>query len=507
MFLLALIVVRRQTLRSLVAGVGAAFGVVGLLAVLSRLYPGAFPHDQVLTFFPGTNERLNYPLNYANGTGNFLAIGLPLLLFLATRARTVAGQAVGAAAIPVSVLGIVLTASRGGVLTTIVAIVLFYALSPDRLPKLLTGLLAAGGSAILIAGLLHRSALRNGLSTPVAVTQRHQLTALLLLVCIGVALAQVGIALATRYAVRPKLLRISRRSAAIGTVVAVVVVLVVAIAAGVPGKLAHQWNLFKQTDVTGVVSGNVYSRLGTVTGSHRYQYWQTAVHAFKSKPLTGIGPGTFEFYWAQHGPIYEFIRNAHSLYLETLAEAGIPGFLLVFGLLAVVLITGIVRSLRAPPLARASLAAATASFAAFCVAAGYDWLWQLAVLPVAALLLAAAILSYSREKPAADISSRELAQMDPAARDSRRERGRESSADRDPLRRDRRDPVEPGRVPGRRYQGGPRRRRHRPAARAVRRHAPPAASTDPRGGGRPRGARAPRSLRPRRASRPTGASG
>ena len=178
--------------------------------------------------------------------------------------------------------------------------------------------------------------------------------------------------------------------------------LVVAIAVGVPGKLSHQWNLFKQTDVTGLVSGNIYSRLGTVTGSHRYQYWQTAVHAFKSKPLTGIGPGTFEFYWAQHGPISEFIRNAHSLYLETLAETGIPGFLLVFGLLAVVLITGIVRSLRAPPLARASLAAATASFAAFCVAAGYDWLWQLAVLPVAALLLAAAILSYRREKPPPD---------------------------------------------------------------------------------------------------------
>jgi O-Antigen ligase len=400
MFLLALAVVRRQTMRSLVAGVGAAFGLVGLLAVLSRLYPGAFPHDQVLAFFPGTNERLNYPLNYANGTGNFLAIGVPLLLFLATRARTVAGQAVGAAAIPVSVLGIVLTASRGGALTTIVAVALFYVLSSDRLPKLLTGLVAAGGSAILVAGLLHRSALRNGLSTPVAVSQRHQLMALLLLVCIGVALAQVGIALATRYAVRPKLLRISRRSAGIGTAVAVAVVLVVAIAVGVPGKLTHQWNLFKQTDVTGVVSGNVYSRLGTVTGSHRYQYWQTAVHAFKSKPLTGIGPGTFEFYWAQHGPIYEFIQNAHSLYLETLAEAGIPGFLLVLGLLAVVLITGVVRSLRAPPLARASLAAATASFGAFCVAAGYDWLWQLAVLPVAALLLAAAILSYSREKPA-----------------------------------------------------------------------------------------------------------
>ncbi len=395
-FVLALLVLRRETVRPLVNGVAVAFALVGLFAVLSRLYPGAFPHDQVDSFFPGSATRLNYPLNYANGTGNFLAIGLPLLLFLATRARTIAGQALGAAAVPVSVLAIVMTASRGGVLTAIVAVVAFYALSPDRLPRFATGLLTAAGSAILVEALLHRHVVRDGLNGPLAITQRHQLVALILLVSIGVALAQVGLALAARYAVRPRALQVGRRNASIATAVALVVALVVAIAAGVPGQLAHQWRLFKQTDVTGVASGNLYSRLGTVTGSHRYQYWQTAVHAFKSKPLTGIGPGTFEFYWAQHGSINEFVRNAHSLYLETLAEAGIPGFLLVAGLLLVILMAGIVRSLRAPPLARAALAAATASFAAFCVAAGYDWLWQLAVVPVAALLLGAAILSYTR---------------------------------------------------------------------------------------------------------------
>jgi O-antigen ligase len=151
-----------------------------------------------------------------------------------------------------------------------------------------------------------------------------------------------------------------------------------------------------------VVSSNVYSRLGTVAGSHRYQYWSTAAHAFKSKPIDGIGPGTFEFYWAQHGPIYEFVRNAHSLYLETLAETGIVGFVPLIALLLTLLIAGVVRALRAPPLARATISAATASFLAFCVSAGYDWMWQLAVAPVAALLLGAAILAYRGHPPGAE---------------------------------------------------------------------------------------------------------
>ena len=79
-------VVRRDTVRQLVTGVGAAFGVLSVLAVLSRLEPSLFPTDQVAAFFPGSQARLSYPLNYANGTGEFLAIGIPLLLMIATGA-------------------------------------------------------------------------------------------------------------------------------------------------------------------------------------------------------------------------------------------------------------------------------------------------------------------------------------------------------------------------------------------------------------------------------------
>lgn len=400
-FLLALCVVRTRTVRSLLGGVAVAFAAVSVLAVLSRLYPGRFPSNQVAVFFPAQTSRLSYPLNYWNGTGNFLAIGVPLLLLLATGSRTLAGQALGAAAVPVAVLGVVLTASRGAVLTSIVGIVLFFILAPNRLPKFVTGLVVAGGSLVLITGLLHRHALRNALSTPAAVSQRHQLVWLLIVVCALVAAAQVAIALATRYAQRRGWLNFPRGPVSAVAAGALVVVLVVAIVVGAPGKLSHQWDTFKSSDATAVVSGNVYARLGNIGGSHRYQYWQAAVKAWKTKPVTGIGPGTFEFYWAQHGSIYEFVRNAHSLYLETLAELGVVGFLFITGLLLVVLGAGAWRALRAPAVARVGLAAATASFAAVMAAAAYDWMWQFAVVALVALLLAAGILSYRRD---ADVS-------------------------------------------------------------------------------------------------------
>jgi hypothetical protein len=396
-FVLGLCALRRDTVRPLVGGMAAAFGLVSLLAVLSRIYPGAFPTDQVAHFFGnGTSPRLNYPLNYASGDGNFIALGLPLLLAVSTRARTLAAQALATAALPVTVLALVMTASRGGVLTAIVGIAVFYALAPDRLPKVATGAVAALGSALLVLGLIHRHDVRQGLTTPAAVSQRHELLLLMILICAAVALLQVAIGLVARYATRPRFLAISRARAARATVAAAVVVVIACLAAGVPGKLAHQWNVFKETSVTGVVSGNTLSRLGTLSGSRRYQYWVTAAHAFEHKPIAGIGPGTYEFYWAQHGPLYEFIRNAHSLYLETLAETGIVGFLPLIGFLLALLIAGLVRALRAPPLSRVALAGATATLAAFLVSAGYDWMWQLSCAPVAALLLGAAIVAYRR---------------------------------------------------------------------------------------------------------------
>ncbi len=134
---------------------------------------------------------------------------------------------------------------------------------------------------------------------------------------------------------------------------------------------------------------NQYLRLLSLAGSHRYQYWQVAWKAFTGSPFHGIGPGTFQFYWFQHTTHAEYIQNAHSLWFETLAETGIIGWLLIVGFFALAIVGGIVRCLRAASTHRAVIATATAGVIAFCAAASFDWIWQIGVVPMVAMLLVA----------------------------------------------------------------------------------------------------------------------
>ncbi len=170
----------------------------------------------------------------------------------------------------------------------------------------------------------------------------------------------------------------ARRAAtlSLGAAVAAAIVLFV-----VTGAAQHAWNAFKDPHMHGGLSG-----------SHRYQYWRAAVHAFDSQPWHGIGPGTFQFYWAQHNSLNEFVLDAHSLYFETLAELGIVGLVLIVCLFVTVLVAGIRRALRVTGRERLTCAAAVAGFAAFCAAASFDWVWQIGVIPMVAMVLAAVAL-------------------------------------------------------------------------------------------------------------------
>ena len=86
-----------------------------------------------------------------------------------------------------------------------------------------------------------------------------------------------------------------------------------------------------------------------------------------------------------------FVRNAHSLYLESLGELGAVGFLLVTAIWVGGCAIGVRTCRRTDGEARTSLAAATAVAVAFAVGAGVDWLWQLpavSLVGVSALALA-----------------------------------------------------------------------------------------------------------------------
>lgn len=392
-FALALSVQGREAGRRTAAAIAAAAGVVATLALVSRMEPTWLPAEDYLAFLPGAANRLAYPLGYWNGLGQLIAIGMPLVVWMAAEGRLAATRSLATAAIPAMSLTIFLTLSRGGIGAAVLALLVLVALHPRRVRLILPLVLGCAGSALVIAAATQRTAFRDGLTNSVASSQGAEMLAMTLVVCGGVALLAAAIALADKHGLGPRLPRPSRAATGVVAGGLAIVVLIAALAAGAPGQISDRWEQFKEPGTTGGVE-----RLSSLTGSSRYQFWQSALDANATEPWRGIGPGTYEFWFArdvdQEAAEGLFVRDAHSLYLETLAELGIIGLVLIGGFVGFVLVTGAVRAFRldkSEPMA-ALLAAATAGAVAFAVAAALDWAWELTILPVCFLLLAAVIL-------------------------------------------------------------------------------------------------------------------
>jgi hypothetical protein len=378
----------RQTER-LIAAVAAGIVVLTVVALLSRLHPSWFPDaGQTASFIADSRERLSYPIDYWNGLGALIAIGIPLVLQVATGARTVLFRALAAAALPAMALTIFFTLSRGGMAAALIALGVFFAVGSDRLPKLLTAMVAGAGGGILILAVTRRDALQHGLDNAAAHHQGDQMLTLVLVVCLAVGLIQAGLSYALLNEKRPRWTFVSRRQSLGAAVAGGLVVLVLIAALDVPGRASDGWQEFKQGGGPGSGTG----RLGSVAGQSRYQLWQAALDENATKPLDGTGSGTFELWWARHGRTGESVRDTHSLYLQTLGELGLVGLALLAAFLLTIFIAAGRRMPHANAAQRSWLAAALAGCVAFCLTAAVDWMWQIPVLAVALLLLASVLV-------------------------------------------------------------------------------------------------------------------
>jgi O-antigen ligase len=128
----------------------------------------------------------------------------------------------------------------------------------------------------------------------------------------------------------------------------------------------------------------------------RSLYYHVAWREFLAHPLLGSGAGTFGRYWLLWGPVAQWggALDAHSLYLETLAELGPVGLCL----LAVFLLYPLRRMVthRALPFVPAAAGATVACY----VHAGLDWDWELPAVVVAGLACAAAVAFAEPERAA-----------------------------------------------------------------------------------------------------------
>jgi O-Antigen ligase len=384
---------RELAVRHALAALASAIAFVAGIALLSRLHPGLFSGaQQTASFLSSAQGRLGWPLNYWNALGALVAFGLPLLLAIATSARRIASQALAAGAIPAVALCGYLTFSRGGAIATAVGVIVFFALAPERVPKLGTAFVTVAGSAALIAGAVHRSAIEHGLANAAARHQGDSLLGAVILICAGCAVIQAGLGLAARHGTPPRWLEISPPRARAGLAAATVLVVVVALIAGVPSRLSHAWRDFKHPTAA-ALSEDSLGRFTTASGNGRYDYWKVAVNASSGHALQGDGAGTYQLVWLPRAPYFSYVRNAHSLYLETLSDVGIVGLALLIAFFATVLWVAATLVVKSRFEARVRAAGAAAALAVFVVAAGYDWIWQVPALPAAFLVLAGAVLA------------------------------------------------------------------------------------------------------------------
>ena len=392
---------RARAVQHTVHAVASAVVLVACLALASRLRPELFgAAHQTATYLPGTEGRLGWPLNYWNALAALLAVGLPLLLSIATSARTLAAQAASAAAIPPVALCGYLTFSRGGSVAAVVGLLAFFVFSPERVGKLATALLTAAGSGVLILAADHRGALEQGLTSAAARHQGDTLLMAIIVVCAGVALAQTGVALSVRHGTPPRWLAVAPRQARALLLGALALGIVVALLAGAPSRLSHAWQDFKHPNAAALREDSI-ARFGTASGNGRYDYWKVAVDATGGHVLAGSGAGTYQLLWSPRAPYFSYVQNAHSLYLETLAETGVVGLALLVSFLLVVLGAAIKLCRRSRYEARVRAAGLMGALIAFLVAASSDWIWQVPALPTAFLVLAAAVLAPASPRPGA----------------------------------------------------------------------------------------------------------
>ncbi len=133
--------------------------------------------------------------------------------------------------------------------------------------------------------------------------------------------------------------------------------------------------------------------------SSRPAHWAAALEAFWANPLTGTGPGTYEFWW-NRGGAETFARDAHSLYLEHLAEGGLPGFVLILALVGSLVVLALRGRARWDDADSVGVpVAAAAAMIVFAVHAGLDWLWEVPAVTALALLCAAVASAPTEDRP------------------------------------------------------------------------------------------------------------
>ena len=354
----ALIAVPRRRLDELLVGVLSGVGIVSAGGLVRHALGAA------------AVERLELPIGYANAAGIVACVAILLGLGLCVEGPA-ARRALGAAVCPPAAVVLLLSLSRGAMLAGALGGVLLLATSR-----------ASGGwrraAPVALASLV--AALLVEWAEPFAAPGRSS-GEVAWLVVVG-ALATAAAAAAVLQPGEGAALLRGRTAATVAGAARLAAV----VALGVAGVLA-----VRDDRSTPAALQGASARLLSSSTSYRSDYWAVAVGAVRDRPLLGLGAGGFERRWLRERDAPLFVRDAHNVYLETLAELGPLGLAVLLAVLLVPLAGA--RAVAASAAGRAALAA----YAALLAHAALDWDWELPVVALCTLLLAVVLLGFGRE--------------------------------------------------------------------------------------------------------------
>jgi hypothetical protein len=369
--------VRGAAIRWVEPAIGFGGAVVGLYALATRLVPSVVPSEKSLA----AGARLDQPLTYWNALGLLMAMTLLLLLRLAAApARRAWMRTLAAALVPVPGLALYLTFSRGALAALAVGvIVLLWLVRERRTVAIAFGGLGCAAAAAVAASRFPAVDSLDGSAS----RQGAAMVAIVAVLCLVSAALERAIdrGVADRFRLRS------------GTGLVAVAVVVVLAVGGVIAltRSPSAPPVPSGTGKSGVLLPGDRARLGTLK-TNRPSYWKVALRGFADNPLKGVGAHGFQQLWLQKRHISESVQDAHSLYIETAAELGVIGLLLLFGWLG-----GIAAALGRLWRERVLVAGLVAASAAYVVHAALDWDWEMPGVTLPFLALTGALLAAAGE--------------------------------------------------------------------------------------------------------------
>ena len=329
----------------------------------------------------GRLARLRSPVGYWNALALVAAFGLPLALWAATRgSRRVRAGAV--AALYVLGVALVLTYSRGGILSALVALAIWFALTRERFEGLLAFASAAVPAGLVLTVALQLPGIAQDAQPRSVRVDDGAWFALVFVLGAGLAFA-AGYFL--RYRPGPERERLILRVAA-GTAVVV-------LAAGLVGSLAAGGHPFGSDE--GVSQSP--SRLTEASLNNRWGWWTEAWEGFEGEPLGGVGAGAFELLHRKLRDSPVDVREVHSLPLQFLSETGLVGLLLAGGAAAFALLAAWRALAMLGAEDRAAALALAVMLPTFLVHGAVDYDWEFVALCGPVFFVAGVLLAAGRE--------------------------------------------------------------------------------------------------------------